>query len=521
MQLHQLELADTQAFSEFFIDYINQKEGLREFYNRFPSEAGFKGQLSDKSSSYGASTRAVLNKSLTKQYSGIKPKAAVSANLQLLTLPNTFTITTGHQLNICTGPLFFIYKLVTVINACKRLKTLYPEYNFVPVYWMATEDHDYEEISTMRLYGTKYKWVTDQKGAVGRFRNTGLDKLMSELPGDTTVFRNAYASQPTLTDAVRHYINELFGDEGLIAIDGDDADLKALFKPVIADDVLRHTPRQLVDEKNKKLEALGYHTQVFVRDINFFYLDDQLRGRIEKTEQGFVVVDSALKFTESEITAMIESHPEKFSPNVILRPLYQEMILPNLAYIGGPAEMIYWLQLKGIFDQYKMPFPVLLPRNFALVIEKNVMDKWKKTGLTINELFHEKNFLFNHWVLKNSRHRLTLGDELKQVQALLEDIRARAIAIDPTLGPLVGAEGTRIAGGIEKIERKLLKAEKRLHADKLGQINSVKDTLFPGGGLQERTDNFLNFYQKDPSFIGEMLKHLDPFSLRFNVLSYD
>jgi bacillithiol biosynthesis cysteine-adding enzyme BshC len=520
MQLHQLELAETQAFSEFFVDYINQKDTLREFYHRFPSEQNLKEQLKEKSGSFKVTARETLNKSLTNQYKSLKPKAAVIANIGLLAKENTFTITTGHQLNILTGPLFFIYKIVTVINACKKLKELYPEYNFVPVYWMATEDHDYEEISTIRLYGNKHKWITDQKGAVGKFKTTGLDQLLNELPGDTSVFREAY-KQSTLTDAVRFYINELFGDYGLIAIDGDDGALKSKFAQVIGDDVLRNTPHTLVEEKNKKLESLGYHTQVFVRDINFFYLDENLRGRIAKTEQGYEVVDSDLSFSDKEITQLIEKHPERFSPNVILRPLYQEMILPNLAYVGGPAEMIYWLQLKGTFDQYKVPFPVLLPRNFAMIIEKHVLDKWAKTGLSIDDLFKEKNFLFNEWILKNTKHQLTLGNELNVVSRLVGDIRGRAQGIDPTLAPLVAAEGKRMTHSLEKIERKLLKAEKRLHADKLGQIASVKDALFPGGGLQERTDNFLNFYQKDENFIREMLKQLDPFSLKFNVLWYD
>jgi uncharacterized protein YllA (UPF0747 family) len=197
------------------------------------------------------------------------------------------------------------------------------------------------------------------------------------------------------------------------------------------------------------------------------------------------------------------------------------VILPNLAYVGGPAEMIYWLQLKGIFDHFKLPFPILLPRCFALYIEKQYLDKWNKTDLDIADLFKEKNYLFNHWVLKNTHHNLTLGTELKALEGMMSDIKERAGKIDSTLGPLVAAETTRMTKSVEKVERKMLKAEKRLHKDKLGQIEAVKDALFPNGGLQERVDNFLNFYQKDKSFIRKMIDVLDPFDFRFNVICDD
>jgi bacillithiol biosynthesis cysteine-adding enzyme BshC len=451
----------------------------------------------------------------------MKISAAVSANLELLKNAKTFTITTGHQLNIFTGPLFFIYKIAAVINACKKLKQIYPEYNFVPVFWMASEDHDYEEISAFKLYGKKYTWVTDQTGAVGKFNPKSIEKLFVEIPGDINIFKDAYTKSATLAEACRHYVNEIFSKDGLVIIDGDDASLKSLFKPVIREDVLKQTPKNLVEDKNERLKGLGYHTQVYARDINFFYLDNGLRGRIEKKDDRFTIVDSTLSFSQKEIENLIDTHPEKFSPNVILRPVYQEVILPNLAYVGGPAEMIYWLQLKGIFDHLKIAFPILLPRSFALYVEKQQFEKWQKTKLEIADLFKEKNYLFNHWVLKNTHHNLTLGDELRKLEGMMSDVKERAGKIDSTLTSLVAAESTRMKKAVEKVERKMLKAEKRLHKEKLGQIEAVKEALFPKGGLQERTDNYLSFAQKDPSFVSKMVDALDPFDIRFNVIIDD
>ena len=520
MQLKKLPLGDTKSFSPFFLDYIQQKESLKPFYHRFPQLENFKDQIADKSRSFPQSTRDVLVSVLEKQYKSITGSDAVKKNIKSLADSKTFTITTGHQLNIFTGPLYFIYKIVTVINTCTKLKAAYPDYTFVPVYWMASEDHDYDEIKYFRLYGKKYVWETKQKGAVGRFNTQGLETIAKELPGDAQLFIDAYQKNKTLSDAVRHYVNSLFGKDGLVVIDADDRALKATIRNVIQDDVVRCNTLKHVDLTNDALSKSDYKPQVFCRDVNFFYLDKDLRSRIEKNGDSYQVLETDLKFSSTQLEDLIEKEPEKFSPNVILRPLYQEMILPNLAYVGGPAEVVYWLQLKKVFDYYKTPFPILMPRNFAMVVDPPTLRKFEKTGLDLSILFEEKNYIFNTWILKNSNHNLTVGTERTTAQQIFDDLQKRAESIDKTLSPFVGAEGKRILNSLEKIERKMLRAEKRQQSDKLRQIENVKDTLFPGGGLQERTDNFLNFYQQDNHFISTLIQLFDPFDFKFNVLLY-
>jgi len=520
MTTRKIDFHDTHAFSSFFLDYIQQKDSLSKFYNRFPLIDNFRAQISGKAS-FPQSTRALLTDALVKQYGNLKITEKVKNNIELLKDAKTFTITTGHQLNIFTGPLYFIYKIITVINACKELKAAYPEYNFVPVYWMASEDHDYEEIKSFRLYGKKYQWNTEQQGAVGRFHTKEFNALLSEIPGEIGLFREAYSKSKNLSEAVLRYVNVLFGEEGLVTVDADNRALKNLLIPVIKDDLFIHSAKKIVDSTTHELQSLGYHTQVTARDINFFYLIDGLRARLEKTADGFQVVDSDLKFTDAEIERMILNEPEKFSPNVILRPLYQEMILPNLAYCGGPAELVYWFQLKGVFEKFETPFPVLLPRSFAMVIDHPTLKKFEKTGLEIKDLFEEKNYLFNHWIANNSNHELSVGKELETIAATLNQIKERAEKIDRSLQKFVAAETQRTINGVEKIEKKMLRAEKRFHSDKLRQLEAVKDTLFPNGGLQERTDNFLNFYQSDPLFIQKVSAQLNPFDFKFNVLNYD
>jgi len=521
MQHKKIPLADTKAFSSFFLDYIQQKETLRPFYNRFPVPENFNAQIAEKANAFPQAHRKVLVSVLKKQYQDIKVTEAVADNISALESATTFVVTTGHQLNIFTGPLYFIYKIITVINTCRRLKEDYPDYNFVPVYWMASEDHDYDEIKYFRLYGKKYIWQTDQKGAVGRFHTKDFKKLLDEIPGDITPFREAYTKNKTLAAAGRQYVNALFGDEGLVTLDADERDLKALFRPVMENDIFNHKTLELVNETNKELADRGYKTQVFCRDINFFYLDNSLRSRIEEHDGRFRILDTTLEFSSDELKSIITTSPEKLSPNVILRPLYQEWILPNLAYVGGPAESIYWLQLKKVFDDYNVPFPMLMPRNFGMVVDHTIQRKLEKTGLGIERYFDDKNFLFNHWTLKNSKNDLTVGAERDTIREIYNALKKRAESIDKTLGPFTGAEGTRVINGLERIERKLLRAEKRQHTDKLRQIEAVKDALFPNGGLQERVDNFLNFYQQDADFIKNLMKHFDPFDYEFNILTYD
>lgn len=520
MEHHLVPFRKTKSFSQTFIDYIEQSSALKPFYNRFPVLKNFEGQIKEKQASFSSDHRNILVSVLKEQYASLKTTDLVTGNMEALGKENTFTVTTGHQLNIFTGPLYFIYKIVTVINACKQLKTTYPKYHFVPVYWMASEDHDFEEISYFKLGGKKYKWTTAQTGAVGRFNPKELESLIKEVPGDIELFKQAYLKHNTLSDAVRYYVDRLFNEQGLVVVDADHRELKKILRPVIKGDLFEHRAQEKVKSTDEALTKAGFAPQVHAREINFFYLDQHVRERLEKVDDHFEVVGADLKFTQGEIEELIANEPEKFSPNVILRPLYQEMILPNLAYVGGPAEVVYWLQLKSVFESFKVPFPMLMPRNFAMVFSGPMARKFEKAGLGLEELFEDKNFLFNDWVLKNTHHNLTLTNELKVVSERFNEIKTRAAEIDLTLAPMIAAEQKRASNSLEKIEKKLLRAEKRLHTDKLRQIGEVKDFLFPNGSLQERTDNFLNFYQQDKQFIDRILSVFDPFDYQFNVLRY-
>lgn len=510
-----ISLEETDCFSSFFLDYINRKDELKPFYSSHPEIEEIGHSIKDRS--FPNDKRSKLVNVLKEQYAQLDASSMVHKNIELLKKPNTFTITTGHQLNIFTGPLYFIYKIVSVINTCKTLKQAYPKFDFVPVYWMASEDHDFDEINHFFFEGKKYEWQTDQSGAVGHFDPSGLKEILASLPKGLGFFHEAY-QQKTLAEATRSYVNHLFGSEGLVVVDADHPQLKASFAEVIEDDLMQHQAEKLVLQTTEKLQKLGYKTQVNPRSVNFFFMEDGVRERIEKTTDGFKVVDTSIAFSVDQAKEMIAHSPEKFSPNVILRPLFQETVLPNLAYIGGPSEVVYWLQLKSLFEFYRTPFPMIMPRNFAMVIPGDAAKKWAKTGLSTKALFLSSEEAFTQWTKQNTSIDLSYERQLHDYGALMESLKEKAGKVDVTLIQHLDALKAITEKRLKKAEKKLLRAEKRNHEARRNQIESIKELLFPGGSPQERKVNFLNFYLKHPEFIHDLLQAFDPFDFRMNII---
>lgn len=511
MDCQYLSLSATGQFSPLFLDYIAQHESLTPFYGQYPTLAGFGEQIKQKH--FPIANRQTLVDALERQYAPITQKP----DLALLADPMTFTVTTGHQLNIFTGPLYVVYKLITVINLAKKLKQEYPAYNFVPVYWMATEDHDFPEINHFSLFDRDYHWETEQKGAVGRMNPQELKVLFQQIPEKLALFEAAYLEHTTLADAVRYYMNELFGAEGLVCIDGDDARLKHLFAPIMREELTSQLSGTLVEQRTNNLKELGYEPVINPRDINLFYLDDQLRERITFEDGVFRVLHTNLRFSHEEILSLLDKHPEQFSPNVVLRPVYQETILPNLAYIGGPSEVPYWLQLKQVFDHFQLAFPILMPRNFALYVPAVMAKRMRKLGFTAEEWFTDTNKLKRQYIETNTAHALKFDRENKIMHQALDGILQKAQVVDSTLEKAVLAETKRFANAIARLEKKMRRAEERNQQVGIDQLLAVKNTLFPNGNPQERSNNFLTFYLNDKSFLQKMLGSFDPLDFRMQV----
>ena len=519
MKKHCVALNKTGQFSKFFLDYIEGKESLRPFYSHLPKLESFGAAIDAKN--FPTENREILHRALLDQYRGVAVSDAVSQNIESLLSEKTFTVTTGHQLNLFTGPLYFIYKLVSAINLARKLKEAYPEFYFVPVYWMATEDHDFDEINYFKLDGKKYQWTSNQKGAVGDFElDSSFQAFLKEVHFAPDIFKDAYQSSKTLSEAVRKYVNELFGDRGLVVMDGSHATLKALFKPVIASDLFDHVPFQAAQKATGGLEELGYKSQIFPREINLFYLDKGIRERIERNDVGFQVLNSDISFSPDQLRSLMEAHPERFSPNVVLRPLYQEVILPNLAYLGGPAEVVYWLQLKGIFDAFGVPFPVLLPRNFALILDAPILRKTEKLEWGQEEVFGDFESWKKEFVEKRSTVDFTLKGEKQIISDLLDKKAKEATTLERSLDMAFQAGKVRSLKILDQLASKLRKAEEKRLQVELDRARAVLEFAAPGGIPQERVVNMMQFYLGNPDLIDDLIACFDPLDFNMMVLEY-
>ncbi|MFD0792694.1 bacillithiol biosynthesis cysteine-adding enzyme BshC [Mucilaginibacter litoreus] len=529
-----IDYKDTGYFSQTVINYLDDVPELRSFYSYRPSMQGFAGFFNTKKV---IANRQLLADVLLEQYFSkneaypqLTAANVVKAQIELLRQDDTYTVTTGHQLNIFTGPLYFIYKIVTAIKLCRQLKASFPDKNFIPVYWMASEDHDFAEINYTNIGGKKVHWWYEATGATGRINPDtmrqainqykgvlGIDGHSSEL-GE--IVETAYTKFDRLADATRYLVNAIFGHYGLLIIDADDRRLKQQFAPIIEQDIIEQNSFRNISAANGQLEKLGVHVQVNPREINFFYLKEKLRERIVYEDDLYKVMNTDISFTAAELKEEIKNTPERFSPNVVMRPLYQECILPNIAYIGGGAEIVYWLQLKSNFDFYTVDFPILILRNSGLIIRKETADKINSMDLSPALLFKSTDEIKNAWVKQHSNHDLTLTEEWREFERTFEKIKLRSHKIDSTLPPSAAAIQARLKHALDNFQKKLVKAEKRNYNTRLEQIEHIKTDLFPNNSLQERTENFgLSYVKWGGLFIDELIRNFQPLDFKFTVLT--
>jgi len=503
MNVKKLPFHKTNSFSSLVLDYLEQKPELKPFYQNYPSKTNI--AKAAKRRTFKTEARIKLADRLNEQYhqDQVKLKAESVTQLQIEKLKeeSTFTITTGHQLCLMGGPLYFIYKISAIISLCKELNQEHSELHFVPVFWMASEDHDLDEIDHFHFRGKRYQWKREAEGAVGRMSTIGLDELYSELQKDLAeysshaskileLFKKAYLQSDNLAAASRVLVHELFAAEGLLILDGDDKDLKRSFAPFVK----RELEEQLTEKKvSDQSKALGeqYKLQVNPRKINLFYLGKASRERIEETSDGYMLVESEKHFSKQELLEELEESPEKFSPNVLLRPLYQEIVLPNLAYIGGGGELAYWFQLKSNFKAFGVDFPLLILRNSALYLDQKAIKLRDELGLSLEDLFMRLGDLTKQWVINQDNENMLLKTEKDQIDQLWENLKQKSLQEDPGLKEFIGAQEQKLQNWIDRLSNKLIRAQRRKSESSVRKIEDLHAQLFANGKLQERSESML------------------------------
>lgn len=494
--------AQTKAFSSIVTDYVSAAESLQAFYQHAPNIDGIKDAILQRKQH--PINRAVLVQTLQQQYSTLPPNEKVQANVEKLLLENTFTITTAHQPNIFTGHLYFVYKILHAIKMAETLSHELPEHHFVPVYYMGSEDADLDELGQVTIDGKKYKWETQQKGAVGRMI---IDKpfvtMMQAIEGQISVaafgndildiVRKAYTIGKTIEQATLALVHTLFAEFGLIIVLPDNADLKRLFIPVIEKELSEQFSHKAVKATMANFPE-QYKVQTMGRELNLFYLKDDVRERIEFADEKFLVVNTDLVFDKTSLWSELYAHPERFSPNVILRPAFQGTILPDIAFIGGGGELAYWLELKQVFEASAVPYPVLVMRNSFLMLNQKILANIDALGLQVTDFFKPLHLIQLQLVQQASNLQLELTKEKQHLQEVYAQMKAVAAKVDPTLAPHTDSMLNRASKKIEQLEKKMIKAEKKKFEAKQRQAEKIKNALFPNGSLQERVDNILPYY---------------------------
>lgn len=464
--------------------------------------------------------RKVLADRMRQQNAALSLSELSSLNIERLTEEKTFTVTTGHQLNLLTGPLFSVVKIAQTIQLARSFEKLYPDFHFVPVFWMATEDHDFEEINHVNLFGKKIAWVKEGQDAVvaGRLKldemGTFLEEISSlyqndELREKIESIKSFYTSSATLAEATRKIINHLFGDSGLVILDGDDSELKKLFAPVLRAEVQHRVTHEAVNATNALLEKAGYHQQVHLRECNLFYIHPDGKRERMVFENG-VFEFNGKKYQSEEVLQLIESDPSVFSPNALLRPAYQEILLPNLVYVGGGGEIAYWLQLRALFDKLQVSFPMLRVRDSVFVLNQKQTDELEKAKLGLPDLQQDADVLMKEIVLSESGDTLNFADAEAEILKAKSKVIEKVMKVDPGLNGLAEAEFSKMITALEKLEARLVKSEKSKHESLKNRILKLQAKLFPGAHFQEREENFLTWFMTDPEFIHQLTELVQP-----------
>ena len=520
----QIPRKELDLFSEQDLDFVYHQEKLKDFIGLPFSLENFQSQIDLKQKLYTNEARLTLTSVLEERYKRVKNNNRALEQITQLKDSNTYTVTTGHQLCVLGGPLYFFLKIIHVIKLSERLNEHYPNQHFIPVFWMASEDHDHAEVDHLNLFNKTFQWNHEQKGPVGRFTTKNLSSLFDEV---SMLFKDDQLNElqhvfdsfqgETYGKAFMNWLHGLFSEKGLLIIDGDQSKLKQSFTPLMVKELSHEFSNQEIQAVNQKLTHQKRKIQLHSREINLFYIDGNERTRIVKKGNDYVI--GSQKMNLQDTVKHLEEYPEKFSPNAALRPLYQEHLLPNLCYVGGMAEMHYWSQLKGVFIQSNIPFPLIQMRSNILWIKETWSKKMKKAKLTELDLFRDIDALKKSFVDEEDLYPI----QQEKLNSCISEIKSHlrsSITDHKELDQWMGSELKKVEKSLDQIKNRINREKKKSFDIELSRVEKIKEALFPNNGLQERHQNLLHFCNQGnySETIEELFEAIDPLSNDFIII---
>jgi bacillithiol biosynthesis cysteine-adding enzyme BshC len=448
--------------------------------------------------------------------------AASIKNAQLLGHSNTVAVVTGQQAGLFGGPLYTLHKILTIIKVCEKYTEIYPQYHFVPCFWMEVGDSDFQEINHLFIFNNKNELeqislpnpVEDFRSVYLRnipdemeqiFDRLGHTFLNTEFLGETIeIFRKMYKTGRSFADAFASWLLYFFGEYGLVVVHPEDERLKEISKPILwkALENWREIYQQY-DIQNRLLNQAGYSSQINLTDSQtmlFIQTEDSTRARID-AETGLYIIQHPLekqKIPVGDIFHLLDNSPRRFTPNVALRPVLQDFILPTGIYVGGPAEISYAAQLRKIYQYLEVIQPLFFPRIRATIIEKNIQRLISKYEFDYFSLFDLQNKITEKYIQKStenifSKEFLILEEELTKS---LERLNKVLQEIDPNLISALSKTREQISHALKILLIRANQAFERKIETEMRQINRIQSAIFPSGKFQERQLNIFYFLAK-------------------------
>jgi bacillithiol biosynthesis cysteine-adding enzyme BshC len=509
-----ITLKNTIYKNKLLLDFLDHATNLSSFHNGSSLDMIDDHFMMDRD--LQIYQRKILVNALVRQYDSIGEEAP--SGVYQLEKKGVYSVTTGHQLCFMGGPQFFIHKIISTIKSCQLLKEKYPQNDFIPIFWMATEDHDFQEISHTTIFGKKFSLEdTMDSVAVGRLKSSLFRSLHEEVKEffktdeKFNILENLFEkamSFESWSKTTRYWVHYLFKDHGLVILDADDKELKKSFKKIIEADINQQFVYRHVKETNQKLSDLHYKVQIDPRELNLFYHDTSKRERIKLEDDRFKIAE--LNYDQDSLLNLAESDIDRFSPNVLLRPLYQEHILPNLAYVGGPSELAYWIQLKSSFDHVGIPYPILILRDhFAFMSEKQ-LQKWIDNGFLKEQLLEDFDQLVKNMVKDEMNET---GDFNPFYQQLDEMEKALSILVtkqDQSLRGSVGSSINSMKKALASTEGKFKKSIKRKNEQKTNQLLKIQKQVIQNNSLTERNESFISAFLTFEDYLKLLLDRSNP-----------